>query len=81
VVLIISSFLCFIFPSKIFRTIISAISVIIFSIYLIYDTQIILGNSTLKLSIDDYIFAALNLYLDILNIFLNILYLLGGSNN
>ena len=78
---VVASFLCFFFPSKIFRTIIAACSVFIFSIYLIYDTQLILGKGELKLTIDDYIFAALNLYLDIINIFLNILYLFGGSNN
>ena len=81
VALLIAMILCIFFPSKIFRTIISAISVILFSIYLIYDTQIILGRGELKLEIDDYIFAAMNLYIDIITIFLELLRLFGGSNN
>ena len=77
--LIMMSFLCIFFPSKIFRTIISAFSVVLFSIYLIYDTQLILGKGELQLTVDDYIFAAMNLYLDILNIFLELLRLLGDN--
>ena len=44
--------------------------------YLIYDVQLRMGNKTHKLNADDYIYAAMNLYLDIINIFLEILNLL-----
>jgi FtsH-binding integral membrane protein len=79
-VVIVGSILSIFFRSRIFQVIISAISVVVFSIYLIYDTQLILGNGELKLEVDDYIFAALNLYLDIITIFLELLKLLGNSN-
>ncbi len=53
------------------------IGVILFSAYLIYDTQLILGEFGRKYSIDDYVFAALALYLDIINLFVYILNLVG----
>ena len=48
---------------------------VLFSIYLIIDTQLICGKH--GLSTEDYIIGAMILYLDILNIFLFILRLLG----
>ena len=54
------------------------IGVILFGLYLIYDTQLILGQFGRKYSIDDYVFAALALYLDIINLFVYILSLVGS---
>lgn len=51
----------------------SALGVILYGVYLIYDTQLILGGKHQELSIDDYIVGALMLYLDIIMIFLYIL--------
>ena len=39
------------------------------------------ANRRYHFEIDDYIFASLVLYLDIINIFLNILHLLGGGRD
>ncbi|XP_072390014.1 protein lifeguard 1-like [Diabrotica undecimpunctata] len=56
------------------RLLIGAIIVFIFSIYLVIDTQLIIGGAgKISLSPEEYIFAALNLYLDIINLFLYIL--------
>lgn len=53
---------------------------VIFSLYIIYDTQIMLGgNHKYSLSPEEYIFAALNLYLDIVNLFLYLLSIFGGG--
>lgn len=79
--LIIASIFTIFFRNRILQIIISAISVVVFSVYLIYDTQLILGNGQLKLTVDDYIFAAMNLYLDIIRIFLEILRLVGQARN
>lgn len=46
---------------------------LILGIYLVFDTQLIIGKFGNALSIDDYIFAALELYLDIVRIFLEII--------
>lgn len=47
--------------------------------FLAVDTQMILGNKQLALSPEEYIFAALNLYTDIINIFLYILAIIGRA--
>ena len=79
--LFVASIFSFFFRNKILQIVISAVSVVIFSIYLIFDTQLILGNGALKLTIDDYIFAAMSLYLDVIRIFLEILKLIRAARN
>eukprot|EP00929_Paragymnodinium_shiwhaense_P010595 TRINITY_DN115395_c0_g1_i1.p1 TRINITY_DN115395_c0_g1~~TRINITY_DN115395_c0_g1_i1.p1 ORF type:complete len:249 (-),score=59.18 TRINITY_DN115395_c0_g1_i1:53-799(-) len=57
-----------------------ACGVLLFTFYIVFDTQLImgeLGGHKVSFTIDDYCFAALNLYLDIINLFLHILSLLG----
>ena len=48
--------------------------------FIVYDTQVMLGGKhKYAISVDEHIFAALNLYLDIINLLLYILQILGGS--
>jgi len=56
---------------------------VVFSMYLVHDTQTIVGGKhvTYQISVDDYVFAALVLYLDIINLFLYILHLVGGRRD
>ena len=50
--------------------------------FLIVDIQMMMGGShKYSVSPEEYIFAALNLYLDIVNIFLYILMIIGSSKN
>lgn len=55
---------------------------LIFSLYIVYDTQLMMGGKH-KYSLDpeEYIFASLNLYLDIINLFMYILMIVGASSN
>lgn len=56
-----------------------AIGVLIFTLYIVFDTQLMLGDwggHSQQFSVDDYVFAALSLYLDIINLFLHLLRLL-----
>lgn len=53
-----------------------ALGVIVFGIYLVIDTQLIVGGRRLELSMDDYVAGALILYLDVIQIFLYLLQLL-----
>ena len=48
---------------------------VLFSCYIVYDTQLIVGgkHKRFQFTVDDYVLAAMNLYLDILNLFLLIL--------
>jgi FtsH-binding integral membrane protein len=50
--------------------------ILIYSLYIIYDTQLILGNKTFEYNVDDYCLAALNLYIDIIYMFIKILQLI-----
>jgi len=55
---------------------------LLFSIYLVYDTQMMMGGKKkYSISPEEYIFATLNLYLDIVQIFMYILMIIGSSNN
>lgn len=56
-------------------------SLVLFSIYLIYDTQLLIGKGRMKFSEDDYILAAINIYLDIIVLFLKILRIFGEKKN
>ena len=49
---------------------------LLFGVYLIFDTQIIVGKHGSSLSIDDYIMGAMMLYIDIINLFIQILKIL-----
>ena len=52
---------------------IATLGVFLFGVYLIFDTQLIMGGKRYELSIDDYVVGALILYLDIIMIFLYLL--------
>jgi len=59
-----------------------AAGALVFSLYIIYDTQLMMGGKH-KYSLDpeEYIFAALNIYLDVVNLFMYILMIVGGSSD
>ena len=59
-----------------FHCLLSAIGVCLFGFYLVYDTQLIIGNKSEIIEEEDYIYGAFMLYLDIINIFLQLLELL-----
>lgn len=67
--------------NNVFHIIICVFGVILFGLYILYDTQLIVGNKELSLGIDDYILGAFMLYIDIINLFLYILELLQRLNN
>lgn len=57
-------------------TVLAAVGAILFAGFIVFDTHMILH----KLSPEEYILAAINLYLDILNLFLEILKILGKKD-
>lgn len=57
----------------------AGLGVIIFSIYIVIDLWLILGKGRGGFSIDDYIVAAMMLYIDIMRLFLEILKIVGAS--
>ena len=56
------------------------VATLLFGIYLVYDTQVILRKYGEVYSIDDYIFASLQIYLDIVRLFIIILATVGKSS-
>jgi FtsH-binding integral membrane protein len=63
---------------QVLNTVYSSIGAILFSFYIVYDTQLIVGGDHKnKIGTEEYIFAALSLYLDIINLFISLLELMG----
>lgn len=60
------------------QTLYCSIGIFVFGLYLIIDTQMIVGGKSFAISMDDYVVAALLIYIDIIQIFLYILQILGG---
>jgi len=82
IVLFIFGIVAMIIPGKVITMIYASLGALLFSCYLVFDTQLMMGGKhKYSISPEEYIFAALNLYLDIINIFLYILALVGGSRN
>ncbi|XP_053916524.1 protein lifeguard 1 [Cuculus canorus] len=79
VVLILFSILCIFIRNRILDIIYASLGALLFTCFLAVDTQLILGNKQLALSPEEYIFAALNLYTDIVNIFLYVLAIIGRA--
>lgn len=83
VVLMLFGIICIFIPSnRIVTLVYASLGALIFSLYLVYDTQLMMGGKhKYSISPEEYIFAALNLYLDIINIFLYILTIIGASRD
>ncbi|XP_058800408.1 protein lifeguard 1-like [Phymastichus coffea] len=81
IVLMIFGFVAIFWHGKIVTLVYSSFGALLFSFYLVYDTQLMIGGKhKYALSPEEYIFASLNLYLDIVNIFLYILSIISASN-
>lgn len=66
--------------SSIVNLIYSALMALVFTLFLAYDTQMIIGGRRHEMSPEEYIFGALQLYLDVVYIFIAILGIFGNSN-
>lgn len=57
------------------------IAIVIYSVFIVYDTQLIAGGRYNEISFDDYVIGALMLYVDIVGLFIYIMSLLGSKSN
>ncbi|XP_058124959.1 protein lifeguard 1-like isoform X2 [Anopheles ziemanni] len=81
-ILMLFGLLAIFIPGKTMTLVYASAGALIFSIYLVYDTQLMIGGEhKYSISPEEYIFAALNLYLDIVNIFLYILTIIGATRD
>ncbi|XP_077290207.1 protein lifeguard 1-like isoform X4 [Arctopsyche grandis] len=82
VVLLLFGIIAIFFRGKIITLVYASFGALLFSFYLVYDTQLMMGgNHKYSISPEEYIFAALNLYLDVINIFMYILTIIGASRD
>ncbi|XP_070611051.1 LOW QUALITY PROTEIN: protein lifeguard 4 [Erythrolamprus reginae] len=75
-ILLLTSFLKLFFNNEVVELVFAAAGALLFCGFIIYDTHILMH----KLSPEEYILAAINLYLDIINLFLHLLRLLEAFN-
>ena len=61
---------------KFLAVFVATIGIFLYAVYLVYDTQLLLGNKENALDLEDYILGALMLYMDIINMFLYLLQIL-----
>lgn len=74
--LILVSVLSLFFPTSLGQTMIAYATVVLFSMYIVYDTsEMVHGRA------DNPVMAAINLYLDVLNIFSALLHIFGSSDD
>lgn len=59
----------------------AALGAIVFTLFLAFDTQMLMGNRRYSLSPEEYIFGALNIYLDIIYVFSFFLQLFGTTQD
>ncbi|KAF7226117.1 transcript variant X2 [Nothobranchius furzeri] len=70
----------FAMQSKFLYIFYSFLGTVLFSLYLLFDTQLILGGKY-EISPEEYVFATLNLYVDIITLFIFLLQLLNLCNS
>uniref|UniRef100_A0A674CS61 Transmembrane BAX inhibitor motif containing 1 n=1 Tax=Salmo trutta TaxID=8032 RepID=A0A674CS61_SALTR len=59
----------------------AAIGAVVYTLFLAYNTQLLIGNRKLSISPEEYVFGALSLYVDIVQIFIFLLQLVGASTD
>ncbi|XP_016895107.1 protein lifeguard 3 isoform X2 [Cynoglossus semilaevis] len=57
----------------------AAIGAVVYTLFLVYNTQLLIGNRELSISPEEYIYGALALYVDIVHIFMFILQVSGAA--
>ncbi|XP_023327752.1 protein lifeguard 1 [Eurytemora carolleeae] len=83
VIFVLFGFICIFIPkSRVLVLVYASLGAVVFSLYIVFDTQIMIGGKhKYSLSPEEYVFGALNLYLDIINLFLYLLQIIGAARN
>ncbi|KAM9860147.1 fas apoptotic inhibitory molecule 2b [Aulostomus maculatus] len=59
----------------------AVVGAILFTLFLAFDTQMLLGNKRYTISPEEYVFATLSIYLDIIYLFSFLLQIMGGGHD
>lgn len=82
ITLLMASLFSFFLHTPVTNLVISTVGAMLFSAYLVYDVQMLMGGEHQhKLSPDEYVMGAIAIYLDIIQIFLYILRILNESRS
>jgi len=83
IALVVGSLLAIVFKMPLFDNLFAAGFAVLFAVYLAYDMQMIVGGKSKKhqYSPKEYILAALNMYMDAMNLFLQIIQLLNDLDS
>ena len=69
-----------IFNNEMMEKVLCLVFTLLFGVYLVYDTQVIMKKFGQEVfQVEDYIFAAIQIYLDIINLFMIILSVFGKN--
>ncbi|XP_067870550.1 protein lifeguard 1 isoform X2 [Heterodontus francisci] len=79
IVVLMFGFFCIFFYNHILQIVYGSVGALLFSLFLAADIQLILAKHRFSLSSEEYVFGALMLYLDVINIFLYLLMIFGGD--
>ncbi|XP_046651109.1 protein lifeguard 1-like [Daphnia pulicaria] len=80
IVLVIFGIVAVYIPGKVYDLVEASMGAILFSVYLVYNTQMAFGGKQLATSPEEYVLAANSIYVDILNIYIFIVDLVRLSN-
>jgi protein lifeguard len=69
----------FFIRSELVVTLIAIVLGAVYSIYLLIDTQLIMGGRNKSLTLDNYVLGSVILYVDIIQLFLQLLKILGDK--
>ena len=75
IIMIILSIIGIFYRSLFYQTLVNSCGIFLFSLYLIYDTQLVIGKNKNFISTDSYIIGAMMIYIDIASLFIRILML------
>eukprot|EP00798_Chlamydomonas_sp_ICE-L_P027301 gene27301-4604_t len=75
--LLAAGFIAAVFRTPMFNLAASLGGAVLFSAFIVYDVQVMMGGShKYQISPDEYVFAAMSIYMDVINLFLHILRIL-----
>lgn len=72
-VMLVFGIVCIFWRDPIVQLIYSCLSALLFSVYLVFDTQLVIGKGQNSYTLDDAYLAAIQLYIDVIELFLNLL--------
>lgn len=82
IIVLVFGIMCIFIRNKILHLVYASLGALVFSAFIVYDTQIMMGGKhKYSISPEEYVFAALNLYLDVVNLFRYILIIVGYARS